>query len=257
MTPFDFHESKPVEYYLHMIGHIPLDGETDRTKGFQLDIEVDPGMYSVRMTCDGEDTESYGFYYTKEDTTPPTAEVSYSNNGELTNQDVTVTIQADEAIQAVEGWTLSDDQTTLTKVFSENTDGSVTISDLAGNTAEISYTVSGIDTTAPTAEVTYTKVGNTVIVTIQAYEAIQAVEGWTLSDDQTTLTKVFSENTDGSVTISDLAGNTATINYTVSGIESDQPDADTAAVDSTGMFAMMLMISAGVVVLLQKRRKEE
>ena len=23
MTPFDFHESKPVEYYLHMIGHIP------------------------------------------------------------------------------------------------------------------------------------------------------------------------------------------------------------------------------------------
>ena len=117
-------------------------------------------------------------------------------------------------------------------------------------------------------------------------EAIQAVEGWTLSDDQTTLTKVFSENTDGSVTISDLAGNTAVVNYTVSGIESDQPgegvdnpnqddentppkeedgdntasdqeDADTAAVDSTGMFAMMLMISAGVVALLQKRRKEE
>ena len=23
MTPFDFHGSKPVEYYLHMIGHIP------------------------------------------------------------------------------------------------------------------------------------------------------------------------------------------------------------------------------------------
>ena len=339
----------------------PLDGEKDLTNGFQLDIEVvDPGMYSVRMTCNRKDTESYGFYYTLEDTTPPTAEVSYSNNGELTNQDVTVTIQADEAIQAVEGWTLSDDQTTLTKVFSENTDGSVTISDLAGNTAvinytvsgidttaptaevtytkdgntvivtiqadeaiqpvegwtlsddqttltkvfsentdgsvtisdlagntaEISYTVSGIDTTAPTAEVTYTKDGNTVIVTIQADEAIQAVEGWTLSDDQTTLTKVFSENTDGSVTISDLAGNTAVVNYTVSGIESDQPgegvddpnqddentppkeedgdntasdqeDADTATVDSTGMFAMMLMISAGVVALLQKRRKEE
>ncbi len=264
----------------------PLDGEKDLTNGFQLDIEVvDPGMYSVRMTCYREDTESYGFYYTLEDTTPPTAEVSYSNNGELTNQDVTVTIQADEAIQPVEGWTLSDDQTTLTKVFSENTDGSVTISDLAGNTAEINYTVTGIDQTAPTAEVTYTKDGNTVIVTIQADEAIQAVEGWTLSDDQTTLTKVFSENTDGSVTISDLAGNTATINYTVSGIESNQPgegvddpnqddentppkedddntasdqeDADTAAVDSTSMFAMMLMISAGVVVLLQKRRKEE
>ena len=263
----------------------PLDGEKDLTNGFQLDIEVDPGMYSVRMTCNRKDTESYGFYYTLEDTTPPTAEVSYSNNGELTNQDVTVTIQADEAIQPVEGWTLSDDQTTLTKVFSENTDGSVTISDLAGNTAEISYTVSGIDTTAPTAEVTYTTDGNTVIVTIQADEAIQAVEGWTLSDDQTTLTKVFSENTDGSVTISDLAGNTAEISYSVSGIESDQPgegvdepnqddentppkedgdntasdqeDADTATVDSTGMFAMMLMISAGVVALLQKRRKEE
>ena len=204
----------------------PLDGEKDRTKGFQLDIEVDPGMYSVRMTCNRKDTESYGFYYTLEDTTPPTAEVSYSNNGELTNQDVTVTIQADEAIQAVEGWTLSDDQTTLTKVFSENTDSSVTISDLAGNTAEVSYTVTGIDTTAPTAEVTYTTDGNTVIVRIQADEAIQAVEGWTLSDDQTTLAKVFSENTDGSVTISDLAGNTAEISYTVSGIDTTAPTAE-------------------------------
>ena len=190
----------------------PLDGEKDLTNGFQLDIEVvDPGMYSVRMTCNRKDTESYGFYYTLEDTTPPTAEVSYSNNGELTNQDVTVTIQADEAIQAVEGWTLSDDQTTLTKVFSENTDGSVTISDLAGNTAEISYTVSGIESDQP---------GEGVDDPNQ--------------DDENTPPKEDGDNT-----------------------ASDQEDADTAAVDSTGMFAMMLMISAGVVALLQKRRKEE
>ena len=190
----------------------PLDGEKDRTKGFQLDIEVDPGMYSVRMTCNRKDTESYGFYYTKEDTTPPTAEVSYSNNGELTNQDVTVTIQADEAIQAVEGWTLSDDQTTLTKVFRENTDGSVTISDLAGNTAVVNYTVSGIESDQPG----------------------EGVDDPNQDDENTPPKEEDGDNT-----------------------ASDQEDADTAAVDSTGMFAMMLMISAGVVVLLQKRRKEE
>ena len=201
------YSSKPYTSYVK-----PLDGEKDLTNGFQLDIEVvDPGMYSVRMTCYREDTESYGFYYTLEDTTPPTAEVSYSNNGELTNQDVTVTIQADEAIQAVEGWTLSDDQTTLTKVFSENTDGSVTISDLAGNTAEISYTVSGIESDQP---------GEGVDDPNQ--------------DDGNTPPKVDGDNT-----------------------ASDQEDADTATVDSTGMFAMVLMISAGVVALLQKRRKEE
>ena len=190
----------------------PLDGEKDRTKGFQLDIEVDPGMYSVRMTCNRKDTESYGFYYTLEDTTPPTAEVSYSNNGELTNQDVTVTIQADEAIQAVEGWTLSDDQTTLTKVFSENTDGSVTISDLAGNTAVVNYTVSGIESDQPG----------------------EGVDDPNQDDENTPPKEEDGDNT-----------------------ASDQEDADTAAVDSTGMFAMMLMISAGVVALLQKRRKEE
>ena len=33
MTPFDFHGSKPVEYYLHMIGHIPILNTLEKLDG--------------------------------------------------------------------------------------------------------------------------------------------------------------------------------------------------------------------------------
>ena len=42
VTPFDFHESKPVEYYLHMIGHIP-----DQTFYFPLWIQALQNNYFI------------------------------------------------------------------------------------------------------------------------------------------------------------------------------------------------------------------
>ena len=84
------------------------------------------------------------------DRTSPTATFTYSNdNGlTLTNKDVTVTLNTSEDIQDIDGWTRVS-ETVLTKVFSENIKGSLTIFDLAGNSAEVLYEVKKIDKMPP------------------------------------------------------------------------------------------------------------
>lgn len=79
---------------------------------------------------------------------PENATVSYSPDSK-TNKNVTVTISADEVLQELEGWELSEDGKSLSKEFSENEKGTVTIKDLAGNEANINYDVNSIDRQAP------------------------------------------------------------------------------------------------------------
>ena len=162
------------------------------------------------------------------DKVAPTATVSYSTTL-LTNQDVIVTIAANEQIQELSGWTRSSDNKSLTKTYTANTTEQVTISDLAGNSYKANVTISNIDKVAPTATVRYSTtepVNATVMVTINSNESIQAVDGWSLSQDQKSLTKGFSENATETVTIYDLAGNSSEINVTVANIDKNIPSAD-------------------------------
>lgn len=68
---------------------------------------------------------------------------------DLTNQDVTVTIRVNEVITPVDGWTLSDDKMAISKTFSENIKGNVVVSDLAGNSEIINYSIDNIDKEPP------------------------------------------------------------------------------------------------------------
>ena len=126
-----------------------LEGNSSKTPGFETKIIVDGETKYVTMEYTYNWDKAYSAGYWVIDNIPdmdaPTAEVMTSNNDEATDSPVTVTIKANEAIQPVEGWTLSDDQTILTKVFTENTTGTVTITDLAGNVSQIAYKVSGIE----------------------------------------------------------------------------------------------------------------
>ena len=126
-----------------------LEGNSSKTPGFETKIIVDGETKYVTMEYTYNWDKAYSAGYWVIDNIPdmdaPTAEVMTSNNDEATDSPVTVTIKANEAIQPVEGWTLSDDQTILTKVFTENTTGTVTITDLAGNVSQIVYKVSGIE----------------------------------------------------------------------------------------------------------------
>ncbi len=161
------------------------------------------------------------------DTTAPTVNISYSNTNP-TNLDVVLTMTTDEAVQTPTGWTkVSDTEYTLT--VTENTNGEqiVTVTDLAGNSIDANYEVTNIDKEAPTATVAYSTTEPTnqdVKVTLTASEAIETPTNWTKLSD--TKYKIFvDQNTSGTetVTITDLAGNTAGINYQVANIDKTAP----------------------------------
>ena len=83
--------------------------------------------------------------------------VSYSNVDEAgetiwTNQDVTVTLTANEPVQDIEGWTRVSD-TVLTKAYSQNGTYSVTVVSNDNQQKEVTYMVAGIDKQAPNVSV--------------------------------------------------------------------------------------------------------
>ena len=163
-----------------------------------------------------------------EDNIPPDLEVTYSNK-EMTKETVTATITANEKIQQVEGWTLNDENNTLSKVYAKNTEETITVYDLVGNEAKVNISINNIDTTAPQAEINYstTKLTNkNVTVTVTADEKIKEVEGWSLSDDKKVLTKEFESNQKENITIYDLVGNDRKLTINVSNIDKTPPTAE-------------------------------
>lgn len=176
-------------------------------------------------------TDEYGDEFEEEfevnvvDFSPPELEVSYSTK-EMTKETVTATIKASEKIQQVEGWSLSEDETSLSKVYAKNTTETVKVYDLFGNESTASIKIDNIDTTAPQAEINYstTKLTNqNVTVTIIADEKLKEVEGWTLSSDKTKLTKEFKDNKEERITIYDLVGNHRNLTITIGNIDKKSP----------------------------------
>lgn len=67
-----------------------------------------------------------------------------------------------------------------------------------------------IDNKAPILEKTISTKENKILVTIKADEKVQSIDGWTLSDDVTTLTKEFDTDYTGNIEVKDLSGNKIT-----------------------------------------------
>ena len=162
------------------------------------------------------------------DKVAPTVEVNYSTT-ENTNKNVTVTIIANEEIQELADWKLASDKKSMTKTYSANTEETIIVKDLAGNTVTAQIQITNIDKIAPIAQVNYSTIeliNNSVIVTITANEKIQQIEGWAIDSKQKILTKIFTTNDEETVTITDLAGNTSTIDVKVTNIDKTEIEAD-------------------------------
>ena len=197
-----------------------LDGETSYSKGFQGTFDINDGEQYVTFeyTKDRDSTYSPWYYNIQPmDMVDPECTVTYSNNGNPTNEDVTVTIQANEQLQPVEGWSLSDDGMSLTKTYSDNTSETVTVKDLTGNAIEVPVNVTGIDKLGPTVTVKNETTEDGVLVTIETNEPIQTPDGWTKVSD-TKYTKLYTENTSEDIIVYDLAGNATKAHVTVSSI---------------------------------------
>ena len=122
------------------------------------------GENTVQCFDKAGNSATYTFIY---DATAPTATVAYSTT-DWTKNSVVATITASEPIaNAPDGWTKSDDGTTLTKTFTTNGDENVDLCDAAGNCATVAVSVKNVDKTAPTIGATSASVsddGNTLTV---------------------------------------------------------------------------------------------
>ena len=159
------------------------------------------------------------------DKTGPSVSIGY-NTKNPTKENVIVTITSNEEVQAIQGWTLSSDEKTLTKEYSANTTETITIKDLVGNETQANISISNIDKIEPSVSIGYNTKNPTkenVIVTITSNEEIQAIQGWTLSSDKKTLTKEYMENTTETITVKDLAGNETQANISISNIDKTGP----------------------------------
>lgn len=150
----------------------------------------------------------------------PEVEVRYSIT-EPTNQDITVTIIANEKIQGIFGWITSEDETSLTKTYNTGAKESYMISDLAGNETNIKIDTTYIDKKAPTVQVLYSTqemTGDFVKVGLISDEKVQPIEGWDLSEDGLTLTKDYYQNKRETLVVRDLVGNETQIDILVANI---------------------------------------
>lgn len=193
---------------------------TKETEDLSLNVNNDGLYYLHILSVDKASNETDTVKEIKVDTTNPEYKVTYSKTSQ-TNEDVVVTITANEELKNLSGWTLSDDKTTLTKTYTSNVDTTITISDLLGNTSDVAVQIKNIDKVKPTATVNYsttTQTSESVTVTIIANEQIVSTEGWTLSSDGLTLTKTFDKNATETVTVRDLAGNYITVSVIVANI---------------------------------------
>ncbi len=155
----------------------------------------------------------------------PQTTVSYNPNT-WTNKDITVTITSNEKILETSGWTLSKDKMSMTKTYTENTKETIEVKDLAGNKTSTMIDVKHIDRKAPNVRVSYntdSKTRDDITVTITADKKLREMEGWTLSSDKHSLSKTYKENTTETVTVKDLAGNTADAKINVTQIDREGP----------------------------------
>lgn len=171
----------------------------------QTDISAGNASYLLNITdktTGGDDTP---------DTTKPNITVKYED----VSNGVKVTLISDKPLKAVAGWTLSADKMQLSRVYTTSYNGTMVVEDEDGNKSD-SVTINVVidngndttDTTKPTGTVKYSKdTTGKVTATVTASEEVQPVTGWTLSADKKVLTRVFTENYTGTITLTDLAGN--------------------------------------------------
>ena len=189
------------------------------------------GKYEVTVVDKAGNETLVKFEVKRIDKVAPVVEVTKSNNDKSTNEDVVVTIKANEAVYKPAGWTevTTNKEHEFTKVYSENGKYEVTVVDKAGNETLVKFEVKRIDKVAPVVEVTKSNndksTNEDVVVTIKANEAVYKPAGWTevTTNKEHEFTKVYSENGKYEVTVVDKAGNETLVKFEVKRIDKEAP----------------------------------
>ena len=227
-----------------------VDGEVEVTTEGTVEVTTEGEYVVTYKATDSMNNTTTATLTVIVDGKAPKADVQYSTTVP-TKDGVTVTIISDEEIQALEGWTLSDDKMSMSKLYMENVeDEKLMVSDLAGNETEAHITISNVDTKV-VASVDYdvkTPTNGSVTATITSDEELQGVEGWTLSLDKKSMTKSYETNVIEDVVVKDVLGNETTVNINIQNIDKVAP---TAGVQ----FDVTTMTNGDVVVTLIANEK--
>lgn len=159
----------------------------------------------------------------------------------ISNSRVQVAITANESLQNIDNWNLTDDKV-LTKTYYENTDKDgekIIIKDLAGNETEVLVKVDTINQNEPDEDKSfdteieysqYIKTSKSVKVTIKVNRKITISEktknaGWSLSEDGKSLEKTYNDNDSEEITLIDADDESYTENIfvTVDNIDKSKP----------------------------------
>ena len=173
------------------------------------------GIYKVTVTDLAGNSVTYTFTI---DRVAPTLEVSYTPDNELTNDSVTVVITADEEIQSVDGWTLSEDKLDLTKEFSANATENIEVYDLAGNKSIANIVVDNIYTIEFSPKLTLENlVANKVKATITSLKQLTLNEEWieVIDGELYKYEKIYDESGIEVVNYTDSEENTGTIEVNI------------------------------------------
>ena len=178
------------------------------------------------------------FVFYIDQTAPVITDVSYSPSNSSFSQSKTVTITADEAVAAPEGWSEVEgsDGRKFEKTYYATAKENVTVTDRAGNTGNAEVEVKRIDNTVPeAASVTYSNVvdgkavltNKDVTVRVVTNTECQAPEGWKRvnASKKNTFEKVYTANTEETVTFLNLSGKEGTVFISVTGIDKSAPKA--------------------------------
>ena len=150
----------------------------------------------------------------------PNLEIEYSSK-DLTNQNILVTIKANEELKLPSGWSISSDGKEISKYYEKNIQEDVVVEDLAGNQEVANIDISNIDKEAPVVEVNYTTKSGKVEVSIVANEKIQAIAGWEQLSSGNELIKTYETNTAEILEVYDLAGNKQEIEIEIDSFENN------------------------------------
>ena len=147
------------------------------------------------------------------DNVPPEIKVNY-NTIEPTKENILVTLTANEPVQVVDGWELSENKLVLTKEYNQNIEEEIEVKDLFGNTQKVAIVIKNYDAIPANIEVSYNRIDNDdkqIEVTLTANEQMQELEGWILSEDKKQLVKLYTQKTTEEIIVKDLAGNETTV----------------------------------------------
>ncbi len=205
---------------------------TDKTIRYTLDVSEN-GIYEITYKDLAGHTGSASYEVENIDKTPAKTTLIPSTGGQTMNP-VTLTLTSDEPLiitSTTDEWTASADKKTFTLVVTSNRTVTVEYTDLAGNAGSKTYTVSNIDTEAPTATIeadTTEDTNQDITLTLNASEEIvitSTTDEWTkVTGSEYTL--VVSGNRTVTVEFKDLAGHTGSVSYTVANIDKTPATAD-------------------------------